>query len=124
MDVYETHINQFNHNKKFLSFGISNQKESFHDWEITVTFYAAIHLIEAILSSECSINQVHSHEDRDTKINDNYAVFGSIRKDYFFLKTLAWTARYSGYVNVSPDDSKQAQERLENIQFELRQYIK
>lgn len=47
--IYNTHIEQMNHNKNFISFGISNSKESFLDWEIVAYFYTAVHLIEAVL---------------------------------------------------------------------------
>ncbi len=125
MDIYDNHINQFKHNKKFLSFGISNAKESFHDWEITVNFYAVIHLIEAILYKECQIEDIRTHEERQNYIYDNPNVFNNnVRKDYFALQTLARTARYSGYLQVTEEQSENAQTRRENIESEMSKYMK
>lgn len=125
MDMFDNHINQFNHNKRFLSFGISNTKESFHDWEITVNFYAVIHLIEAILYKECKVTSVCTHEERKNYISANPSVFNSnVRKDYFALQTLARTARYSGYLDVTEKDSLEAQTRRESIEGEMAKYLK
>lgn len=125
MDLYDNHINQFNHNKRFLSFGISNTKESFHDWEITVNFYAVIHLIEAILYKECKATSICTHEDRNNYISANPNVFNNnVRKDYFALQTLARTARYSGYLDVTEKDSLEAQTRRESIEGEMAKYLK
>lgn len=125
MDSYDAHINQFNHNKNFLKFGISNNKESFHDWEITVNFYAAIHLIEAILLKQCSVKNINNHDERKYYIETNPNIFKqNVKRDYFALCSLARTARYSGVLQVTERDSEEAQTRLENIESEMSKYMK
>lgn len=125
MDKYDSHISQYNHNKNFLSFGISNTRGPFYDWEITVNFYAVIHLIEAILYKECQITDISTHEERQSYINENPDVFtNSVRKAYFKLKSLARTARYSGYLQVTEKQSEIAQTQRENIESEMKKYMK
>lgn len=124
MDVYTRHINQFQHNKDFLNYGISNERKKFSDWEITVNFYAAVHLIEAVMSSECGINEIRTHDERQDKMEENREVFSPVLTLYFKLKTLARTARYCGIVDVNEKDSRQAQTYLEDIEFGLRKYIR
>ena len=124
MDAYTSHYNQYQHNKRFISFGISNTKEKFYDWEITANFYAAIHLIEAILYSEYGINEIKTHDERKEMMDDHPETFSGISSKYFSLKTLARTARYNGIVEVSEKDSAQAQTCLEDIELEMNKYIR
>lgn len=124
MDIFETHMSQYRHNKNFNSFGISNQKESFHDWEVTVSFYAAVHLIEAVLYKKCSVSEINTHDERLEYLQNNKTIFGGIERAYFKLKNLSRTARYSGYINISSEDSYLAQTCLEDIESELIRHTK
>lgn len=122
MPDYETHISKYRHNKNFVGFGISNRREIFDDWEIVGTFYAIIHLIEAILSKKYGIDS-KDHDDRLTSMRDHYETFNGIYIYYGCLKSLAWTARYQGINEIDPNDARKAQEYCENIEYELKQYI-
>lgn len=123
-DVYNIHYNQYLHNKNFISKGINNQCENFYDWEITVDFYAAIHLIEAVLSLQCGIHEVCTHQDRSRYLNNNNTVFSRrLITKYNSLQSISRTARYRGATMVDEDGSLQAQNLLEDIEFELKSYI-
>jgi len=46
---FDEHIQQANHNLQFLSF--ANQAGSaYYDWQVTICFYTALHLVNAHLS--------------------------------------------------------------------------
>lgn len=122
MDVFDTHKAQYEHNKRFVKFGITNSNGSFYDWEVTAFFYAAVHLIEAVLFKEYSVINIRTHEERRDYIETKPA-FNSIKKDYFKLISLSHTARYSGYIEINEDDSYKAQSYLENIESGLSKYI-
>lgn len=122
--IYNTHIEQMNHNKNFISFGISNSKESFLDWEIVAYFYTAVHLIEAVLCKECGIVSVNSHQERKEYICDFTNVFShQVQRDYIKLIALAHKARYTGFAVVSEQDGRNAQMWLENMEFALSTYV-
>ena len=123
MSSYQIHLEQYKHNKKFVRFGILNTQDNFYDWEITVFFYAAIHLVEAILAKECSVESVHNHQDRSELLLEHKDVFGGVTKSFFKLQTLSHSARYSGYIAVSEKDCLKAQEMFEDIESDLEKYI-
>jgi hypothetical protein len=121
MPDYQTHYEKYNHNKDFVSFGISNSKNLFSDWKVTATFYACIHLIEAILYKQYQEDS-NNHDDRFTKMSGRKEFLNCL-KNYGCLKTLAWTSRYSGIIAIDEQDAKKAWEYLEDIELCLRPYI-
>ena len=122
--AYDIHYNQYLHNKRFISLGMNNNLEKFYDWEITVTFYAMIHLVEAVLYSQCGVCEIHNHEDRSNSIKDNPKIFSKrFRLLYESLQSMARTARYQGITEVEESDSKNAQRCLEDIELELGSYL-
>lgn len=110
---------QYLHNKKF----IGKIDSEFDDWAVTVTFYAAIHLIEAVLSKKCNVTSVHNHDDRKRSMYENKEVFSECMTDYLMLQSLARTARYSGIARMGDKDALEAQTELENLEFQLKKYI-
>lgn len=50
MPSKETHLEQYQHNRDFLEHGISDTNK-FADWAVTVTFYCAVHIVEAALAN-------------------------------------------------------------------------
>lgn len=117
-----THLDQFNHNKNFIKFGISHSHERFDDWEVTVCFYACIHLIEAVLEKQYKLHS-ENHHNRDEHMSDCFETFKNCRHKYTSLKNLAWTARYVGIINISKDAAFNAQTYLEDVESDLRSYI-
>lgn len=124
--IANAHLKQFEHNKNFIKYRISDYKnESFHDWEITVTFYAVIHLIEAVLSNCCKVENVLNHENRFSEMCNNPRIFDKrIMMMYTSLKNLSNAARYNGVAYVEINDAKKAQEYLEDLEIALITYLK
>lgn len=94
----ETHLEQYQHNKDFLENGISDTNK-FADWAVTVTFYCAVHIVEAALAN---IN-IHSdnHCDRGKKIkNLNCPRLKTYYKD---LYSRSITSRYNCIIQTSKD---------------------
>ena len=104
MSDYNAHLTQAKHNES-LAQDLFNTL-SYKDWIITVSFYAAIHYIEAELAN--LIRPIHS--DSDVPINPNTGKqrcsvhqwreelvrkhFRQIFKDFRFLRTQSQIARY------------------------------
>lgn len=123
MKDYEQHLEKYKHNRDFVRYGLNPSKVNCDDWEIVADFYACIHLIEAILHKECG-EEVINHSDRTRFMEANPIIFRkSIRIWYKDLSSLAHTARYKYLCLLEPNDALRAQELLEKIEFELKDYI-
>lgn len=124
MPDFETHVEKYKHNKRFVHFGINNSKEKFDDWEIVGNFYASVHLIEAILYKEYK-EEPHNHETRISMMLGHPDLFDYKRvlTPYTSLSGLAWTARYRGMIEIDPNDALKAQQCLEDMESELQEYI-
>ncbi len=94
----ETHLEQYQHNKDFLENGISD-KNKFADWAVTVTFYCAVHIVEAALAN---IN-IHSknHNDRGKKIENLRCP--RLKTYYKDLYSRSITSRYNCILQTSED---------------------
>src|ERR1035437_4117306 len=71
----QDHINQWTHNRKF----IETINPEYCDWIVTVTFYSALHAVDALLlddkvtvTSHDSRNRILSQTNRYKKINSAY----------------------------------------------------
>jgi hypothetical protein len=64
---FQEHIKQAKSNLKFLE-GVNQYLNSFHDWQVTTSFYVAVHLINA---HTAQVGQMHyqSHSERKQAIN-------------------------------------------------------
>ena len=123
MDNVELHLNQYKHNKNFISYGISNTKEKFCDWEVTVYFYATIHLVEAVMCKKIENVEIKSHEDRRRLMYSHKETFGTSQNSYRMLYDLARTARYNGITKITDIDVYQAQSYFEDVEQKLLKYI-
>lgn len=67
MASFEEHINQAKHNIEFLIF-VNSTKQNNWDWQVTVCFYSAVHLINAHIANTVN-GHYRSHELVDKMIN-------------------------------------------------------
>src|SRR5690349_14214965 len=84
----KNHIQQWQHNRAF----IGTVDPEFPDWAVTVTFYAALHAVDALLKYD-KVTRVINHESRNAVLagTNRYA---KIFRLYQPLYTLSRTIRY------------------------------
>ncbi len=98
MASFDEHIVQFQKNVHFLEF-ISAADYSCCDWQVTVAFYSALHLVNAHLVNKMQQNYI-SHTDVDKAINPNNAMsVARLNEDvYTSYKSLYNLSRRSRYL--------------------------
>lgn len=82
------HINQWKHNRGFL--GLIDPK--FPDWAVTVTFYTALHAVDALLKHD-KVGGIVSHDTRNRTLMQTHR-YMQIWKHYQPLYGLSRTVRY------------------------------
>jgi hypothetical protein len=80
------HIDKWKHNRAFLGF----IPEQFSDWRATVSFYAALHAVEAFLWAKLK-RDCYDHEQRDAVVQEHLR---AVYADYFQLYNTSRVARY------------------------------
>jgi hypothetical protein len=80
------HIDKWKHNRAFLA----HIPEHFSDWRATVSFYAALHAVEAFFWAKFK-RDCYDHEQRDPVIQQHLP---SVYPDYFQLYNASRVARY------------------------------
>lgn len=95
MPGFVEHINQAKRNLEFYQ---SMGHSSFFDWQVTVCYYTAVHLVNAHLAKMANL---HYNTHKDTKIAISYENMISICRidkerylDYITLEKLSRRARY------------------------------
>ncbi|HCA29250.1 MAG TPA: hypothetical protein DEP23_06675 [Ruminococcaceae bacterium] len=111
MPSEQNHINQYKHNKKFLTEGINNPDE-YPDWFVTVTFYCGVHMIEALLAKEIRQHSFN-HIDRGDKMR-RLQKYLSFRTAYGILYDLSMQARYK-CIEIRERELYDAQTALDTI---------
>ncbi len=120
---FSAHIRKYEHNKMFVSRGIAD-RNTFTDWEVTAQFYAAVHLIEAVIHNALNCECI-DHDARGEILRNNPEIFSpKVRTCYKNLKTAANTARYSPEIKVSANAALKAQADIEDIEHELSQRVR
>ncbi len=97
MASFQEHINQASKNLQFLCDVNSNINDSW-DWQVTISFYAAVHLINAHVA-KTSNQHYRSHEDVSNAINPFNTLSPSrlpedIYLSYTKLQALSRRSRY------------------------------
>lgn len=88
MEASRRHIEQWKHNRRFLS-SISVE---FPDWAVTCAFYVALHAVDALLAHD-GVTGVTNHDSRKrVLISTNRYSF--IRKKFLPMFDLSRTVRY------------------------------
>lgn len=98
MATFHEHIAQFQKNVHFLEF-ISAADYPCCDWQVTVAFYSALHLVNAHLVRKMKQNYI-SHTDVDKAINpNNQTSLARLNEDvYTSYKSLYNLSRRSRYL--------------------------
>lgn len=96
MASFEDHIDQTSRNLKF--FQEINTKSDFFDWQVTVLYYSAIHLMNAHIAKVGNLHY-QSHSELKKALNPHYSLsIGKIPEqifdDYISLEKLSRRARY------------------------------
>jgi hypothetical protein len=93
---FDEHINQAKRNLQFLE-SVNNNINPSWDWQVTVAFYSALHLINAHIASKTS-NHYRSHESVNNVINPMRVSPAKLGVDeyasYIKLQNLSRRARY------------------------------
>ncbi|WP_462250417.1 hypothetical protein [Ekhidna sp.] len=112
------YLDQAHHNIQFLKELDAKQSENFFDWKITVCFYAALHLMKALLLEKYNV-EINSHKDIKEEI------FNRVKRECFSsyrnLYRSCHDARYDGFES---DEVFIESNRREYIECKLRlEYI-
>ena len=113
------HIDRYEHNVKFRN--SIDDKDEFADWKITISFYAAIHFIEAVLCLKKI--SIENHQDRGEVLRKYPEMFKYVEPLYRKLSRLAHKARYDEAIEIVPDEYKKAFNYLNDIESELKSLI-
>lgn len=93
MPSTEEHIKKYNENRKLLDTNLNIEQCDFYNWIVTVSFYAALHLVEAKLA-ESGIDS-KDHFARGNNV-ERFGQFKTIRNQYKTLYDKSRIARYDG----------------------------
>jgi HEPN domain-containing protein len=85
------HRAQAKHNRQFAAF-LLNQG-SYTDWAVTACFYAALHLIDAVLARFLSYNPTDYYQ-RESKMSRFTRIPQEVINAYHCLKDVSMDARY------------------------------
>ncbi len=93
MPSTEEHIKKYNENRELLDTNLNIENCNFYNWIVTVSFYAALHLVEAKLAE----NGIDSpdHFARGNNV-ERFSQFRDIRNQYKVLYDRSRIARYDG----------------------------
>lgn len=110
------HMDKYNENKRLLETNLNVEACDFYNWVVTVSFYAALHLVEAKLAED----GVHSsdHFARGNNV-ERFSRFRNIRSIYKTLYDKSRVARYDGTF-MDKKKGKFAVECLEKIEKQLK----
>jgi len=122
MPTVEQHLAKVRSNKRLLTYLGEAETTAFPDWFVTVTFYSALHSIEAILCQEI---QRHStgHVERELLLRTKLpAIERNFLNAYRELYTKSCEARYMTNRKTVMDyaDCKLAMENLGLIETECK----
>ena len=102
-------------NNEFLRDQLNNP---FWDWAVTVTFYAALHYVEAYFAKKKPALHSKDHKMRDSYIRRD-AVLGPLYRKYVDLKQESHDARYQAHIVITQSDVTRVQPHLEAIKKAL-----
>ena len=85
------HVRQAKHNERLIDH-LDINKTTFHDWIVTITFYAALHYIEVDFAQKPHIGHSTSHRERSRRVQREYNL--QIYRSYRELYNNSRIARY------------------------------
>jgi hypothetical protein len=88
---YDEHIKKYRENKELIKSKLKIENDMYHNWIVTIAFYAAVHLVE----SELAKDKIDSPDHTGRKNNiDRFNKFRDIRVQYKTLYDRSKVARY------------------------------
>jgi hypothetical protein len=110
MPSFNSHLDQVLKNLKALEY--VNSKQDFWDWQVTICFYTAVHLINFHLDKLCNMHY-NSHVETETAINPAKLTSPTKLDDdtytsYMSLKNLSKRSRYLCHENKDINDTTMA----------------
>lgn len=114
MPIKQRHLDKSNLNEQLArSFDLSQSIQI--DWAIVVSFYSALHIIEAYFATKGK--HCKDHRQRDSAIQNDLNT-RPIFREYGFMKTYSINARYLD-LQFSPEIVQKMLARLETIKSHL-----
>lgn len=121
MATIQEHLGQWQHNRKF----IATIDPEFPDWMVTVTFYAAMHLVEALLTADGAKDrsrhqdrfQILQHEQRYQKVYESYHVL------YDLAHVTRYTATPARWISIERIKSEVIEKLLYPIEKSVRKLL-
>ena len=98
------HLDQWRHNRRL----VAQIPRAFPDWIVTVTFYAALHIVDALLASD-TVRGITSHDARNrvlqttNRYNFIWLRYGQL---YMLSRTVRYLAEPTKWVSVEDIQSK------------------
>ena len=115
MPSLEQHNSKYTQNKELLDNELNIASCTNYDWIITVSFYAALHMIEGELAKTNIHTQTHT--DRSVMVGRNRS-FIRIRNQYKMLHDRSIAARYGASI-LSKAKAQQSLQLLADIENEI-----
>lgn len=124
MGTYAEHINQAKKNFSFLS-SINSQVDECWDWQVTVCFYTALHLINAHIVTKSNYNYI-SHNKVNKELNPfNHSSPSKLSKEvYLSYIKLFNLSRRSRYLLNDNFDSSLPREDILRSSFTYSKHLK
>lgn len=118
MPTKDTHIRIAEENEAFLS-SFSYAVGPARGWASTVSFYAALHYIEAFFSTK--FKHSPDHRTRDNNMVQHTETM-TIYDEYCELKNISTRARYYGLYPSESDLTDEVFSALTSVKLEMRKY--
>lgn len=87
------HRKKYQDNKEMLNTLFDMNISAHRNWIVTMSFYMALHIIEAKLHKENGIHS-HDHKERDRLIDETGLFSNKVRQKYKQLESYSKIARY------------------------------
>lgn len=94
MPSKDAHVAAALHNQRVIEY-LYERIDDFPDWVVTVAFYKALHVVEAVFAGDAKASSRHfdTHHDRNVELRKNKR-YSNIWKGYGPLYQLSLNARY------------------------------
>lgn len=113
------HLRKADHNHHFAA-DVASLEDSYQDWRVTATFYAALHVLQAYFTAKTQLYPT-KHQERDHHIQSD-PLLQVIWDDYRELKTLSVMSRY-WCIPINEADVVSANQHFENIRRHVRSLL-
>ncbi len=113
-----SHLKQWKHNRDFIPL----VPPTHADWLVTVTFYTALHAVDALLNSD-NVPRLTSHDARNSVLMKT-TVYQKIWKHYSPLYSLSRAVRYLAEPDLWIDYFKAEEQILRRCLYPIEKSVK